>query len=94
MNDINESSPNEAPRETSTEKTSEPAPAEQKKLKLSKPVVVLAGSVMVMPAMIPLWFAIQADSPQMMMVFAAMSFVLVVVNMLLLYVIYRWLLLF
>lgn len=65
-----------------------------KSLNLSKTVIILAGSVMVMPAFIPLWFAIQADTTQMMLVFGVMSAVLVVVNLLVLYVVHRWLKMF
>ncbi len=82
MNDLNESS--------------DPTPSEpsRKSLNLSKPVMALAGSVMLMPAFIPFWFAIQADTTQMTLIFAGMGAMLVVVNLLVLYVVYRWLQLF
>lgn len=79
VNDVNDTSSPDKQRES---------------LNVSKTVIILAGSVMVMPALIPLWFAIQADTAQMMLVFGGMSAVLVVVNLLVLYVIYRWLQLF
>ncbi len=82
MNDLNERTDSTPPENTS------------KPLNLSKTVIILAGIVMVLPAVIPLWFAIQAETMQMSLVFGGMSAMLVVVNLLVLYVVHRWLKMF
>ncbi|MBA2663416.1 MAG: hypothetical protein H0U74_14100 [Bradymonadaceae bacterium] len=62
-------------------------------LRFGKPTIILAAALLLLPALIPLWYAFQAETQQMFFFLLAFSVGILVVNALLLYVIYRWLLL-